>query len=235
MLSGLFGLSCQRMSAATLSELVDRSTVIERDGFGAKVLQTPEGMIAKIFRRKRLLTTATFFPYARRFVRNARILAGRGIPTVTVAGHAYCAELARHVVTYHPLPGSTLRSCLGNDGAEAEKLLPAVAAFIATLHQQGVYFRSLHFGNIIMSPDEMSFGLIDVADMTIKDGPLSVRLRARNFHHLLRRREDAGQLQAFGAARFVENYLAATQLELRGRRSFLEQVGKIPAWSVTSS
>jgi len=228
----LFGHPRQLMSAADFRALVERSTVIERDGFGEKVLKTPEGLMARIFRRRRLLTTARFIPYARRFVRNARFLAARGIPTVTVVGYAWCPELDRHVVTYQPLPGSALRACLEEEGASPEGLLAAVATFVAVLHERGVYFRSLHVGNIILSPDRSTLGLIDLADMSIMSGPLDARLRARNFRHLIRYREDAGHLQAFGAARFLECYLEETQLDPPAQRRFLELVSRVPEWSV---
>ena len=227
---GKAGFPGQRMDAAAFHALVGRATVIERDGFGEKVLQTPEGLMVKIFRRKRLLTSAALFPYARRFIRNARLLAERGIPTVSVAGYAYCPALGRHVVTYHPLPGRTLRSCLQSEGRDPDRLLAAVAVFMAALHRQGVYFRSLHFGNIIVTP-EMTFGLIDMADMTIGSKPLDIGRRARNFRHLVRYREDTAHLQGFGCARFLEEYLESAGLAPRSRRAFLGQVGKTPVWS----
>jgi hypothetical protein len=227
----------QRLGPADYQALINRSVVIERDGFGEKVLQTPEGLMVKVFRRKRFLTSALFFPYAARFVRNTRLLAERGISTVTVVDYAHCPSLKRHLVTYRPLPGITVRAALGNSVPDPALLLSAVSRFMATLHQKGVYFRSLHFGNIIVAPDSLELGLIDVADMTIRQDPLGIGLRARNFRHLLRYREDAGCLQTFGGARFLEIYLAAAQLDPRPRQQFLELIRKFPEWSslVTAS
>jgi hypothetical protein len=214
--------------------LIDRSTVIERDGFGEKVLQTPEGLMVKIFRRKRFLTSALLLPYASRFVRNTRRLASLGIATVTVVDYAHCPSLKRHVVTYRPLPGITVRNDLKNKLSDPALLLAAVAGFMAVLHQKGVYFRSLHFGNIIVAPGHLELGLIDVADMTIWHKPLGARLRARNFRHMLRCREDAGSMQVFGGARFVGIYLEAAQLTSRSQLLFLEMLGKSPASSVSA-
>lgn len=216
----------RRLESADYQALVDRCEVIERDGFGEKVLRTPDGLMIKIFRRKRLLTTATFFPYALRFIRNARLLSNRNIATVTVLDHVYCPSLRKHLVTYRPLPGTTLRSALTSDLADAERLIDRVAGFIATLHQKGVYFRSLHFGNIIVFPAGEMFGLIDVADMTVRSGPLANRLRVRNLRHILRYREDAEALERFGCRSFVDRYLAASGMSSKTAARFIELLNR---------
>lgn len=211
----------RRLEPADYRVLVDRCEVVERDGFGEKVLRTPDGLMIKIFRRKRLLTTATFFPYALRFIRNARRLSRRGIATVTVLDHVFCPALKRHLVTYRPLPGTTLRSILHSKPANTGELLSHTAGFISTLHQKGVYFRSLHFGNIIVLPDGKNFGLIDVADMSIRFGPLGNRLRARNFRHILRCKEDAGALARFGFRNFVDCYLMTSGMASSSATRFI--------------
>lgn len=211
-----------RLTLADYRALVDRCEVIERDGFGEKVLYTSDGLVIKIFRRKRLLTTALLFPYAYRFARNARALSERGVPTVTILEHACCAPLKRHLVTYRPLPGLTVRKALQSGACDAAELLTAVSRFVADLHQKGIYFRSLHFGNIIVSPANLQLGLIDVADMAVRRRPLGARLRMRNFRHLLRYPDDVALLNDFGWSRFAGFYLEATQLSPGHRQSLLE-------------
>lgn len=202
----------KRINADQYQALVAAATVIERDGHGPKVLSLADGSLVKIFRRKRRLTSAALFPYAVRFARNARRLESRGILTVTVTDLAYCPAVTRHLVTYRPLPGTTLRQALREPGSDLAGLFPAFARLVATLHQKGIYFRSLHFGNVIVSPAGDRLGLIDVADLTVFPWPLWLGQRVGNFRHILRYREDCSALQDFGAERFLDLYLAAAGL-----------------------
>jgi hypothetical protein len=198
--------------------LIDRCKVIERDAYGEKVLIAPDGNFIKIFRTKKHLSTAAIRPYAQRFQSNAEKLACLGIPTIQVHSVSYCPENRRHLVTYRPLPGETLRAAL-RTGEGQDDLLAAFARFLAELHRLGIYFRSIHFGNVIVPTESGELGLIDIADMRIRRRPLGARARARNFRHFLRYREDVHALEAFGLARFLEIYLEAA--DLRGWRCLL--------------
>jgi hypothetical protein len=214
----------KRIDQEIYEQLLASATVLERDGHGAKVLALADGSLIKVFRRKRWLSTALVFPYARRFVRNARRLAERGIVSVQVLDTAYCPTLARHLVTYRPLRGTTLRYALKGAEADHQGLLATFADFVADLHRKGVYFRSLHFGNVIVPPGGGRLGLIDVADLTFRGRALSSRLRVRNFTHMLRYAEDRAALQAYGWQKFIDNYLAAASLPPRQVRC-LHRIG----------
>ena len=215
------------MEPADYRALVDRCQVIERDSFGEKVLQTPEGLIIKIFRRKRLLTSATVYPYARRFVHNVARLAARRVPTVEILDFTRCPGMQRHLVTYRPLPGMTVRSALKDRASDQDRLLASVSRFVSDLHRKGICFRSLHFGNIIVSPEKV-LGLIDVADMTMRPWPLGVRSRERNFGHMLRYREDVEALRTFGWINFVESYLENACLSPKRRGTLLTSLSNLP-------
>jgi hypothetical protein len=79
----------------TLNEhqrLVDNSVILEEDGHGLKVLETSDGHIIKMFRQKRVISSALSKPYASRFVKNAHILKKLGIHTVVV-DMFYCPQL----------------------------------------------------------------------------------------------------------------------------------------------
>ncbi|MCL2021217.1 MAG: hypothetical protein FWG81_03740 [Betaproteobacteria bacterium] len=52
--------------------------VIESDQHGEKVLRLADGRFLKLFRRRRLITSTAFYPYAQRFADNAVALAGAG-------------------------------------------------------------------------------------------------------------------------------------------------------------
>ena len=63
-------------------------------------------------------------------------------------------------------------------------LKAAFTGFIVRPHDQGVYFRSLHLGNVILTPDG-ELGLIDFADLRIHPWGLGRYLRARNMRRML--------------------------------------------------
>lgn len=213
------------IDASAYQALLAGAKVLERDRHGAKVLALADGNLVKVFRHKRWLSTATLYPYARRFIDNARRLAELGILTVTVVDAAHCPAVARHLVTYRPLPGVTLRQALGAVAADRHRLLVEFARLVATLHQKGVYFRSLHFGNVIVASGGEGLGLIDVADMSFRAGPLTLRQRERNFAHMLRYREDRQALQAYGWERFLDAYLQAAALPTRAAQQLAGRIG----------
>lgn len=162
------------------------ATVLELDGFGDKVLRLRDGTMLKLFRRKGLLTSATLFPYARRFVRNALALARAGIPVPRVIALLRVPELARDVVHYQPLAGQTLRELArtGLDAGQRRKLRDDLTRFIIGLHGKGIYFRSLHIGNVVVTPDGR-FGLIDFTDLRIYPWSLGKYQRRRNLQRML--------------------------------------------------
>ena len=199
----------RHLGAHAYGRLLAGARVLEADAHGPKVLRTPGGLICKVFRRKRWLSSALWRPYAVRFAQNARALAERGVPTVRVRRVWHCPAHARHVVAYPFLPGTTLRERAAQAPPEAADW-QRLGRFVAALHRRGVYFRSLHLGNVVVGPDG-DFGLIDVADLRVYPRPLGVRARARNFRHLLRdsvaRATDARQV-------WTEAYLHAVGADL---------------------
>lgn len=162
------------------------AAVLEFDRFGDKVLRLSDGSMLKLFRRKRLLTSAALFPYARRFARNALTLARLDIPVPQVIAVGRIPELARDFVHYRPLAGSTLRELTrsGLDEAKQQQLRDQLTRFIVHLHDLGVYFRSLHIGNVVLTPDGR-FGLIDFSDLRVYPWSLGCYLRRRNMRRML--------------------------------------------------
>lgn len=168
------------------------SRVLESDRYGEKVLSLNNGCYLKLFRRKRLLSSAAWYPYAQRFADNAVALAERGIPCPDVIDVFRIPHITRDAVYYRPLPGQTLRQLL-KAGNATDSLREKLFSFVEELHQLGVYFRSLHLGNIVLTTDE-KFGLIDIADMRISRYPLNRFERQRNLRHLCRNAEDTDWL-----------------------------------------
>ncbi len=161
------------------------ATVIEADGFGEKVLCLSDGTMLKLFRRKRFFSSAAWYPYAQRFADNAAALCKRGVPVPGIIEVMRIPAIARDAVHYHPLPGKTLRElCREGLAAETEQELKAgFTRFVIRLHDCGVYFRSLHLGNVVYTTDHR-FGLIDISDARIRGGRLSKHQRARNLRRL---------------------------------------------------
>lgn len=95
---------------------------------------------------------------------------------------------------YEAVQGSTLRD-LTKDISDPRLLLESFGVFLAELHRKGIYFRSLHFGNVVLQ-ETGEFGLIDIADLRFFGRPLSEYQRKQNFKHLSRPKEDAWILQA---------------------------------------
>lgn len=174
-------------------QLTQNSTVLADDEHGKKVLELPDHSIIKLFRVKRLISQATFYSPARRFAKNAHKLKQLNIPTITLIDLYNIKSIKRTAVHYQQLEGLTVREFLQSNPAE-EAFLAHLGRFIAQLHDQGVFFRSAHFGNIIYTP-EKQFGLIDISDMSISRFSLGIFKRLRNLKHIFRIEEDIGFIQ----------------------------------------
>ncbi|QNH79906.1 toluene tolerance protein [Pseudomonas protegens] len=195
----------QEIDYSTYEALRAGAQVLEADGSGDKVLRLSDGRILKLFRRKRLLSSALFYPYAKRFADNAKALKQRNIPCPQIIAVYRIPSIQRDGVYYAPLAGMTIRQ-LHNDTNTPNDLQRRLGQFIAFLHDKGVYFRSLHFGNVILTP-ENELGLIDIADLRCQPKPLSENKRLRNFTHLFRYQEDRQWLiENDSGESFLEGY-----------------------------
>jgi tRNA A-37 threonylcarbamoyl transferase component Bud32 len=169
------------------AQLTEGAEVIESDGHSLKVMRLADGRYLKYFRRKHLISRDLMVAAAVRFARHARRLVRMRIPTLTVEGLHRIRGSSDTIAVYQPLPGQSLRDLLSSNEASTS-LMYRVGGFIAHLHEHGIYFRSLHPGNIIV--DAAQLGLIDLLDMRFKGRPLSRWQRRRNWLHFLRTRVD---------------------------------------------
>lgn len=174
------------LSEAEFAQIIENAEVIEDDG-RPKVMRLPDGRFLKYFRRKHLISRDLMVAAAVRFARHARRLERMGIATLSVLGLHRLHGSADTIAIYQPLAGRPLRALLATGEANAA-LMYRIGGFIAQLHERGIYFRSLHPGNIIV--DGPTLGLIDMLDMRFKRGPLSRWQRRRNWLHFLRTRVD---------------------------------------------
>ena len=191
-------------------QLIKDADIIEKDAFGVKVLDTKKGEMIKLFRRKRLLSTALFKPYAVRFVDNSKKIAALDIPTITVNKLFWCSSIKRHLVIYQRLEGEPLRDVLSKPSSNAKEIFRQLGALIAQLHDKGIYFRSAHLKNILLLTNG-EFGLIDISDLMVKSHSLKVKLRQRNFKHILRYREDKTLFKSH-LQDFFSSYVTASNL-----------------------
>lgn len=170
------------------------AVILERDRHGEKVLRLADGSYLKLFRRKRLISSAAWYPYAQRFADNAVALAQRGIPCPDIMDVFRIRGIRRDAVHYRPLEGQTLRQ-LVRSGTDTGGLQARLGRFVARLHDAGIYFRSLHLGNVVLTPGG-DFGLIDIADLRVHRQPLAKGQRRRNIEHFYRDPEDRAWLEA---------------------------------------
>ncbi|HPR83865.1 MAG TPA: hypothetical protein PLD51_08405, partial [Pontiellaceae bacterium] len=114
-------------------------------------------------------------------------------------------HLNRTGVIYQPLAGRTLRQ-VAKDGQFTAQLAGLLGAFIAGLHRQGVYFRALHLGNVVLCPDG-TLGLIDISNLTAYPWRLGQRAGMRNLFHLFRYPNDSQVIAGAGTHHFMDGYL----------------------------
>ena len=198
----------ESISPESFQQLIRSSTVLEKDGHGEKVLLTDDGLIVKIFRLKRLLSGAFFYPYVRRFANNSQRLKRRNVLTIDIQKLERCSQPQRDLVWYRPIEGQTFRDHCQQHGMD--EIVETFARFVAQLHQKGILFRSIHWGNIIVT-DSLDLGLIDIADIRFYRRPLTVRQRQRNFRHMLRYASDKDSFLTCNES-FWSYYQHATQL-----------------------
>lgn len=198
------------MRTVTASEFqgwMAQGEVLEQDSHGVKVLRIPEVGYLKVFRSRRTRWLARLFPQAQRFAHNAKRLQRLGLQTPEIKD-CFWLDSTQGVSAclYAPLQGQTLEQMYRADPEQLNTLVPDLARYILQLHRKGIYFRSLHLGNIVLLPESrIGFGLIDFLDLRFRWFPLDRWQIRRNFAHLqsyLQRR----RLEQFPFAALQEAY-----------------------------
>lgn len=195
-----------KLSNDMLATLTAGAQVLEEDSLGPKVYRLADGNFLKLFRRKRLISSALFVPYSDRFWRNAVRLKDLGIPTLTPLQLYELENSSLSAVLYSPLNGKTLKDVYLDAPDVFDKHLQSLIDFIRTLHRRGIYFRSLHLGNIVLTP-EGTLGLIDIADLSVQRSPLSKAKARRNLVHFSRLLDNLGIAEQFPLAALTSGIL----------------------------
>lgn len=196
------------LSQAVFEQLIVNAQSIEEDSHGPKVYLLENGDYLKLFRRKRLISSALLTPYSVRFWRNAEELHRRGIPTVTPLELFRLPKAGSTAIRYQALVGTTLSSLYEKDKHISPTLLDQLAELFRHLHRMGIYFRSMHLGNIVLTP-ENQLGLIDIADLRFQRHPLSHNKARRNIAHFERYLQYKGLMGEFPFKTLQDKVLTA--------------------------
>lgn len=227
--------------SSLLAKSLEGAQAIELDPRGFKVLRLANGHIIKLFRLRNQWSLARWYGYAQRFCANAKRLHRLHIPTVAILNlyltndEVFSAlpapimfkpkknqALKTYAVEYAPLPGNTLKDLLLKQALKTEHV-EQLGAFIARLHSVGVHFRSLHLGNIVLTP-EHEMGLIDVADMRIYPWALWFNTRLRSFRHVTRYAKLNAEFGAHNWQRLIDSYIQHAQLSSKQSSAFRKKM-----------
>lgn len=174
-----------KLTQESFQRLIQGAQTVEEDSYGPKVYRFQNGDYLKLFRRKRLISSALLMPYSVRFWRNAIRLKQLGIPTVTPLELFKLPKTEWTAVRYQALAGITLKSVYEREHKLSDSQFEQLVELFRTLHRKGIYFRSMHLGNIVLTEDEQ-LGLIDIADLTFQSSTLSRNKSRRNLAHFER-------------------------------------------------
>lgn len=174
----------QTLSKQAFEHWLSEATVLEQDSHGPKVLRLADASLLKIFRSRQHPILAKLFPQACRFTKHANHLEKLGVHAPKVQ-EVFWIDPAQGISAcrYTPLEGLTLEQLYHHKPEALKALIPELAHYILQLHRKGIYFRSLHLGNILHHP-EQGFGLIDFLDIRFRFLPLGSWQVRRNFAHL---------------------------------------------------
>jgi len=206
------------LTDAEFNLLIKDAKLMKEDGFGPKVYRRPDATYVKLFRQKRKFSLSAVWPYVKRFRSNSLQLKKHGIDTVKVDALYNCPSIERTVITYQELPGELFRKVLEHDSSNQR--IEQLAEFLAVLHQNGIYFRSIHLENIVLQ-ENGKLGLIDIADMRFRWLALSPLRRVRNLCHMLKYKEDTQLLLVDGKLdHFLYHYIDRAKLGLMAQHIF---------------
>lgn len=182
------------------------------------------GNMVKFIYRRRVISSATLYPYALRFARNGLALTKLGITAPITQQIWHIPNNDCHIVFYKELPGTSLRD-LYDQNALDDEIWGNLAAYLAKLHQLGIYFHSLHLANVLLN-NQQDFSLLDIANLKIYNHPVSAWVRSRNLVHLFNHRNDSERLDNWGKKRFFNHYIEAADLAILSKTRLLKHMNR---------
>lgn len=198
-------------------------TIIDFDRRGPKILETSDGEIIKLFRKKSWFSSDQYRPYAIRFCKNAQRLRRLGLIAPEVSSLHYCRKFKTYFVHYKKLIGEEIASIVKKGNYS---ILYELSAFVSLLHQKGIFFRAVNLSNFLFQKENL-FALIDVADMQFKNNPLSFDLRFRNLNHLFSCTKDQHLWQTIDIKVWLASYNQQAQLMTKEAEKLLAKLQNI--------
>lgn len=198
------GIPVHTISFSEFESLCSNAEILRWKNSFPRLMRHNDNLISKIWAKQKKPSSDWIYPYYLRFVRNARKLHSRGIIAPNVQSITKVKKTGIQIVTYEELPGASVREIIKHDTDMVP--LRELGLFIAILHKKGIFFTSLHLGNIIRL-DSGDFGIIDIANTHFFLMPLGIYSRARNLSHLLSYKDDMALLCQKTNGDIVEVYL----------------------------
>lgn len=202
----------EQINATEFEQLIAGGRVVETHPLaGAKVLiHDAQNTVVKIFYRPQNVVRLKYLFYKQRFQRfadNAQELLARKVTAPKMLGlyRYHSPEFTADILHYEKIPGIDLRVLLKESKTN---LMDPFIAFWAHLHEQGIFFRGIHLGNII--EHHLDFGLVDIEDCHFYNRPLSLYVRGRNIAHVFKRTKDRPVLPPIDA--FMSIYFQSAKL-----------------------
>ena len=176
-----------------------------KHGYPAVIIHD-DNTITKLWAKKSgIFSSSRWRPYSARFVQNAQKLHEAGVIVPQIIAHQRIANSHVHLVQYHSLEGTSIRELLEHNPEQID--IPSLARYYYDLHEKGIIFRAIHFGNVIQMPDQQ-YGLIDFTDVSFLNKPAPLIRRAANIATPLRYRQDIKRLKEAKLPGFPESYLS---------------------------
>jgi len=188
-----------------------------------RIIRHDTNLVSKIWYKKKKLSSDWIYPYYMRFYRNSKKLLSHGIVAPKVRGIIKVNRTWIRMVTYEEIQGLTVRDILQHKKGNVS--ITKLAHFISRLHDKGIFFASLHMGNIIKL-ESGDFGLIDVSNTHFFYFPLGLRNRARNLCNLLSYAKDIDLMQMGLNTNIVDEYLKHLDRPSKVKIRFKELVKK---------
>ena len=187
------GLTNKTLNETDIDQLRRDGQVLETKHGQPAVVQTESDgttMITKFWwPRRKLFSSSRTSHKCRQFVQAASRLRQLGFNSPSVRHHGGVEGFGVHWVAYPKIAGETLRQMVANGSAPD---CAELARFLLRLHAQGVYFRALNMGNLVLAQGE--FALIDVQDTRFFRRALTIRERARNLSQIITHPRDIGPM-----------------------------------------
>ena len=218
-------LAAETIDKHQFKNIADSGRPLEENDGRPPLLMHSDGLITKIwYEKNRLFSSARFWPYSTRFVKAQKALLERGIQVPEVTRHAKVQGAGIRLVQYRRLNGLSVRQTLIQPPVDLDPRM--LAGFFASLHKDGILFRSIHFGNILCLQDG-GFGLIDFSNIRFYSNPLKMGKRIANMIFPFRYPEDIRAWEDAGLPCLIECYLEELEWSQEKKETFKKRFRQI--------